>query len=108
MDYAHRVSWELFCGEIPEGKWVLHTCDNPGCVNPDHLFLGDHTDNMHDMHSKRRGRGIKPETAYAILWEWTSGIGRKRIADEYDVSIHVVKDIAARRSWTSLSALEHD
>jgi len=53
---AHRVAWQFWHGLVLDGAHVLHRCDNPACVNPDHLFLGSHQDNVRDRDRKRRGK----------------------------------------------------
>lgn len=58
---ASRVSFELFKGDIPGGLNVCHSCDNPGCVNPEHLFLGTDFDNNRDREIKNRGNHAKGE-----------------------------------------------
>lgn len=59
---AHRVSYETFKGEIGE-LWVLHKCDTPCCINPDHLFLGTRQDNVDDMMRKGRKQASKKKKA---------------------------------------------
>lgn len=91
---AHRVSWRIINGEIPDGLWVLHKCDNPLCVRPDHLFLGTQIDNMTDMILK--GRKAKAEGVWNCRLSTTqvneikerklSGEKQNKLALEYRVS----------------------
>lgn len=53
---SHRLAWFLYYGEIPQGMYVCHKCDNPPCCNPNHLFLGTHQDNVNDREKKRRNK----------------------------------------------------
>lgn len=61
---AHRVSWECVNGPVPAGLCVLHKCDTPACINPDHLSLGTHQENMADRDRKGRGNQARGETHY--------------------------------------------
>jgi DNA-binding Lrp family transcriptional regulator len=56
-EYAHRIAWMITYGDIPKGLQVCHSCDNPKCCNPNHLWLGTMSDNIHDRDKKGRGNG---------------------------------------------------
>ncbi len=60
---SHRASWIAWKGKIPKGLYVLHKCDNPACINPDHLFLGTQKDNMNDMINKKRDHKARGESS---------------------------------------------
>lgn len=105
---AHRLSYLLFYGPIPDNLKVCHKCDNPSCVNPEHLFLGTQTDNIKDCvykqrHSfgERNGRvKLKERDVRMIVYMWrTKEFTQREIADIYNISRCSVKDIVNRRRW---------
>ena len=72
--YAHRLSWKMEVGEIPDGMCVCHRCDNPPCVRPSHLFLGTYADNMEDMVRKERGpKKLSHEDVRAVRERYQAG-----------------------------------
>jgi predicted XRE-type DNA-binding protein len=86
---AHRVAWELLVGEIPEGSWVLHKCDNRKCVNPEHLYLGDAKQNKLDTIERCDWYGnmqVSFDTIKEIRARYENGgVTQQQLADEYGI-----------------------
>lgn len=78
---AHRLSYLIYFGEIPKNMHVLHKCDNPSCVRPDHLFLGSHLDNMNDRKSKNRDPMKKGEIYKFSYQKLTGRSGNRKLTD---------------------------
>lgn len=101
---AHRFSWALHNGPIPEGMNVCHTCDNRWCVNPEHLFLGTHQDNVADRMAKDRMRTGEDHqnsklTNEQALYIYHSDKPAKEIAAELGVHDTVVYKIRGGKRW---------
>lgn len=107
---AHRLSWKTFIGPIPDGKRVCHSCDNPPCVNPDHLFIGTALDNNRDAWEK--GRRCWGEdhpkaklTTKAVLEirrifkPWDKERGVRPLAKRFGCSESIVAAVVKRRRW---------
>lgn len=103
---AHRVSWQIHFGPIPDGMYVLHTCDRPICVNPDHLYLGSPRDNVMDainkgrfvifgQHtSKAKGQKIASNSLSNNQFEKIKRLANKDLSNE---AIGIVVGISGRR-----------
>lgn len=112
--YVHRVMAAIKFGGLDDGCVVMHSCDNPACVNPDHLLVGSHLDNMSDRRSKGRdnlffageanGRHKLSAQDIPIIRERiASGETRAAVARDYGVSRQVVSDIYSRKMWASVA-----
>lgn len=108
---AHRLSFLLHNGPIPAGHFVCHHCDNPGCVNPAHLFTGTSGDNFRDCHRKGRARSFgrnptPPEKVRRVIELQAAGWRQCDIVREVGLNKSVVADIRHRRHFNHRNA-EH-
>ena len=107
-ELTHRAAWRLMRGPIPAGLFVLHTCDVPLCVNPNHLFLGRQLDNMIDMWSKKRGmlgekHGNSKLTEALVRDIRSSKESGVQIARRLSLTPTTICDIRKRRTWKHLT-----
>ena len=106
---AHRWSYQHHIGPIPPHMFVCHTCDNPGCVNPAHLFLGTQQDNMTDMAAKGRSRTLTHEQSPSVKLTWPEvhaarlllayGCTRRYLCGNFGVSTATIGAIARGETW---------
>lgn len=112
MVKTHRLSWVLSNGQIPEGLFVCHHCDNRKCINPDHLFIGTNKDNMQDKVRKGRKNGGGPamgehngsakmnaKKVIKIRELHKNGMSEKKISKQIGVGKSQVHRIIARQNW---------
>jgi len=104
---AHRASWTLTHGEIPKGMQVLHTCDNPPCVNPDHLFLGTHKINMWDKSRKGRSgkkpKRLTPKEVREIRTAYAEGdTSYAKLSGAYQVDKGTVMNCVRRNTYKNI------
>ena len=111
---AHRLAYELTIGQIPDGLLACHKCDNPGCVNPEHIFIGTDADNMADKSRKERyqkellkNRGANNFNT-KLTWELVTEMralyaprkmGYRRLAEKFGVARNNVRQIIKQKTW---------
>lgn len=108
---VHRVVWTIYRGPIPRGMYVCHSCDNPICINPNHLFLGLCSDNIRDCVAKGRNNKPKGELNHecrltskqVLLIRFLEGKKtRKQIAAKFKISTNHVGAIVRREKWSHI------
>ncbi len=113
---AHRFSYQQYVGPIPDGLYVLHRCDVRCCVNPDHLWLGTHQDNMDDMTRKGRANRIQPfgdgaanrslcaAQVIEIVRDW-GHLPATKVGPRFGVSSTTIKDIRTGKTWSKTTGV---
>ena len=94
---AHRFSWIIHHGRIPDGLYVCHRCDNRGCVNPDHLFLGTSKDNTRDMLTKGRQSSTLTEANVRMIRSTDRPVSE--IAAELGVHTSTIYNARSGKTW---------
>jgi hypothetical protein len=110
---VHRLSFMVFRGDIPIDMLVCHRCDVRNCINPEHLYLGTHADNMKDMSERKRTKFQDGENNSSvkltrsqvvdILNRWSEGEPQSTLAEEYEVSPATIHCIVRRKTWTHVN-----
>lgn len=114
---AHRLSYQLFKGDIPLSHEICHKCDNPCCINPDHLFAGTRQDNVDDR--ERKGRNVVPRgenngraklTAHDVraarIERSVNGTSYRKLADKYGVAKRTIMDAIKAVHWRCIQLPE--
>jgi hypothetical protein len=99
---AHRLAYYLTYGVDPGQLHVLHSCDNPPCCNPTHLFLGTNLDNQRDRQQKMRGIKLTQEQVLQIRARLENGEANASLAKEYNVTPANITLIKTRKNWAEI------
>lgn len=101
---AHRLSYKIFRGEIPDGLYVLHKCDVTQCVNPDHLFLGTQKENLLDASSKGRTwrKVTEQQVAEMRMLHASNGDSYAKLSRKFSLSPDTVVKIIKRKTWAHI------
>jgi len=102
---AHRVSYELHNSSIPQGMYICHKCDVRECVNPHHLFVGTHLDNMQDkVHKGRAARKLDYENVIEIKRRIANGESDSIISKDYNVNRQTINKIRLKQLWNHITS----